>query len=132
AEERSRAQLFTAAEQHREGFTPRMRAQLEDMPLTRARAIVEALPFKPKQADAGTQKDKDQKGKDNGAEGAQDGAVRELDVRTRIRVEAVDRENGIDPKKVEAVRVRIGTEDDPRVVSMKRILERKNAKTPAK
>jgi hypothetical protein len=51
-----------------------------------------------------------------------------LDERARIRIEAVDRENGIDPAKVEAVRARLGTDDDPRVVSIKRLLERKRAK----
>jgi len=124
AEERDRAQVFAAAEKHREGFTPRMRAQLEDMPLVRARAIVEALPLKPRRPEAGAQSNQQ-----NGAQGAQNDAGRELDVRTRIRVEAVDRANGIDPTKVEAVRARLGTEDDPRVVSMKRLLDKRKAKT---
>jgi hypothetical protein len=123
AEERARAQVFAAAEKHREGFTPRMRAQLEDMPLARAQAIVEALPWKARRPEAGSQNDKQ-----NGAQGAQNDAGRELDVRTLIRVEAVDRANGIDPKKVEAVRARLGTEDDPRVVSMKSLLDKRKAK----
>lgn len=128
AEERQRAQLFDAAEKHREGFSPKMRAQLEDMPFVRARAIVEALPLKPRRPEAGSQNDKAKAGQE-----AQTDARRELDVRARMRVEAVDLAHGIDPAKVEAVRVRLGTKDDPRVVSMKLLMERKKAKTsPAK
>jgi hypothetical protein len=56
------------------------------------------------------------------------GATEGLDERARIRVERIDDEHGIDPRKVAAVRARLGTDDDPRVVSMNRLLARKKTK----